>query len=250
MEPRDILTFTVSEGEIHDLMRAWCGEQPLAPAGWAPRVPIDRARRVFVPCWAFRASMRCWWDAQAGYSMAGRRFGGLGSARRPWPRQTLWETAQGVIDHVFDPVLVPAIKGLPLDLFQQLDPWPTDAFVPCHAAMLAGAVVETPRIPAVAAARLARREMTRQARLLCERQTPGDTFRFLHIDPRFEAERCELVLLPVWLLEYRFGGRPLQIIANGRTGRVAGMTPTTSWKTVAVAAVLFALITATVLALR
>ena len=38
------------------------------------------------------------------------------------------------------------------------------------------------------------------------------------------------ILLPVWLVAYRFRGRTYRFVVNARTGRVQGERPWSAWK--------------------
>ena len=38
------------------------------------------------------------------------------------------------------------------------------------------------------------------------------------------------VLVPVWLLQYNYGTKSYQVIANGYTGAIAGRRPYSAWK--------------------
>ena len=52
------------------------------------------------------------------------------------------------------------------------------------------------------------------------------------------------LLLPVWLLAYRYGGKPYRVVVNATTGEVSGERPWSPWKVgllVVAALVLFAL---------
>jgi hypothetical protein len=42
------------------------------------------------------------------------------------------------------------------------------------------------------------------------------------------------VLLPVWIMAYRFGDRVFRFLVNGQTGRATGDAPV-SWKKIAIA---------------
>ena len=63
---------------------------------------------------------------------------------------------------------------------------------------------------------------------------PGDTCRGLRVGTAFRDVNSDLVLLPVYLLTYRYGERLFRFLINGQTGKVAGQKPW-SWRRIALA---------------
>ena len=62
----------------------------------------------------------------------------------------------------------------------------------------------------------------------CARDIRADTHRNLRVDPTFQRQTFKHVLLPIWLVGYRYGTRDYQVVVNGATGQVAGEYPK-SW---------------------
>ena len=82
--------------------------------------------------------------------------------------------------------------------------------VPYDAAMLSGFVVEHYQIVLLDAAERSVQQMRAALEALCAQQVPGDTYRNLEISPTFSDRTFKHVLLPVWLLTYTFGARPIR----------------------------------------
>src|SRR5690606_17059355 len=61
-----------------------------------------------------------------------------------------------------------------------------------------------------------------RVRGLCARQVPGDTQRNLQVDATYRGRTFKHVLVPVWLVNYTYGRRTYQVVANGYTGAIAG----------------------------
>jgi hypothetical protein len=73
-------------------------------------------------------------------------------------------------------------------------------------------------------------------RALCAQDIRADTHRNLQVSPRFERQTFKHVLLPVWLVGYRYGAKDFQVVVNGATGRVAGEYPK-SWVKITLAVI-------------
>ncbi len=63
-----------------------------------------------------------------------------------------------------------------------------------------------------------------------KRRIGGDVQRIHGIDTEFGALTYKHLLLPVWLLVYRFRGKPYQVAVNAVTGEVQGARPWSFWK--------------------
>jgi hypothetical protein len=56
----------------------------------------------------------------------------------------------------------------------------------------------------------------------CGSDAPGDTHRNLRVRNDIGGVRWKHVLLPIWSLQYRFGGKVYTVLIHGQTGRVVG----------------------------
>ena len=60
---------------------------------------------------------------------------------------------------------------------------------------------------------------------MCAQDIRADTHRNLQVAPSFDRQTFKHVLLPVWLVGYRYGAKDYQVVVNGATGQVAGEYP-------------------------
>jgi hypothetical protein len=67
--------------------------------------------------------------------------------------------------------------------------------------------------------------MNAELRQLCAQQIPGDTYRDLQVHATFTQQRFKHILVPVWLMSYRYGTTTYQVVVNGVTGRMSGGRP-------------------------
>jgi predicted RNA-binding Zn-ribbon protein involved in translation (DUF1610 family) len=246
IRPQGILPFKIDANRVRDDIRRWWRSKWFAPGRLARTALVDTLRSVYIPYWTFDAQVHCPWTAESGYhyyvTVEGRDAQG-----RPVTRQeqrTRWEPAAGVIDHFFDDEAVPGTQGLPLDLLQQVEPFPTKDVVPYDTAFLAGHVVEHYRVVLMDAAQRSQDQMRATLESLCGSQVPGDTYRNLQIVPEYSGRTFKHVLVPVWLLSYNYGAKAFQVIANGYTGQIAGRYPKSVWKILlAILAVLIVVLT-------
>ncbi len=232
LRPQSVLPFRVPVDRAREVVRGWLSRRWLAPGALGRHAALDAVRGVYLPYWTFDAAVHCRWTAESGtyyYTTETVRDsrGRLASRR---VRHVRWAPAAGEIDHRFDDEPIAATRGVDLDLLRRIEPFPTHELVPYDTAYLAGFLVEHYQVVLVEAAQRARESMVQQLRALCAREVPGDTQRNLTVDPMFQGETFKHILVPAWLLSYRFGGRAWQVVTNGVTGAVAGHYPKSPWK--------------------
>ena len=58
----------------------------------------------------------------------------------------------------------------------------------------------------------------------------GDTQRVQSVNSRYEAITYKHLLLPVWLLAYKYSDKTYQVFINAATGEVQGERPYSVWK--------------------
>ncbi len=154
---------------------------------------------------------------------------GSGKNRRT-ERRTRWYPAGGNFQRFFDDVLVLANTGLRRDFMLALEPWPLLKVVPFDQQMLAGLMARTYDIELDECFKEGRQRI--DAAILSEvhQRIGGDTQRVHSVNSRYEAITYKHLLLPVWLLAYRYTGRTFQVFINAATGEVQGERPYSAWK--------------------
>jgi predicted RNA-binding Zn-ribbon protein involved in translation (DUF1610 family) len=232
IRPGSLMPFAVAEAKVREDIRRWYGSHFWAPNKLGGKALTDTLHGLYVPYWTFDAHAECPWEAEAGYHYYTRDSQGRTQ------RHTRWEYASGHVSLTFDDLLVPASKGIHQRLLQGLEPFPTTTTLkPYDPGYLAGWVVEQYQIDLVQGAENSRQRMENLLRDACAREVPGDTHRNLRIAPRFSGQTFKHILLPVWLLTYKYGSKTYQVAVNGATGKMAGEYPL-SWVKVTIAVVL------------
>jgi hypothetical protein len=87
---------------------------------------------------------------------------------------------------------------------------------------------------------VAKQQMGKVIERDCRNDIGGDEQRLNNVSTSYASVMYKLVLLPVWVVAYLYGGKTWQVLVNGRTGEVIGSRPYSKVKIAA--AVLAALI--------
>lgn len=230
--PHLVLPCIVDAGRVRDEIREWIDSEPLVPRGAGRRVRIERVEHRYVPYWTFDTKVNCLWHAQAGY-YEDRRVtvrNAEGKLESDTVTTTRWVPAVGEAKETFTEEPVPGTTRLPAARLNGLLPFPTAEAAAYDPGFLAGFEVERCGVTLRAASTQWYADMWTRLTALCKERVPGDTHRDFQIEPYYKDQAFRLVLVPVLVLAYRYGGRSYEVAINGRTGKMHGDTPLSGWK--------------------
>lgn len=217
--PNRVVPFAVVEETAVTTMRAWLGRGFWRPGDLAQQAEVVGMTAVYVPYWVFEAQVHTWWTADTSRTPAGARAN--------------WYPITGEHDGHYAGVLVGASGALtpaethalcPFDLGQAVEPDQVD---------LENVIVEQFTMARKYARPLARQGLEELERQACTALVPGNA-RNVHVNLRIAGLSSEPVLLPVWIMAYRYQQTVFRFLVNGQTGRATGKAPT-SWKKIAAA---------------
>jgi hypothetical protein len=140
-------------------------------------------------------------------------------------RHTRWWPAAGAFERFFDDLLVVTTRGLNPELVLALEPWPLARCVPFNQQMLAGYLARTYEIELEQGFQDAKQRIDEALVADVHRRIGGDTQQIHSIQTLYNALTFKHLLLPVWLLAYRYKDKVYQVMINGATGEVQGERP-------------------------
>lgn len=242
-----VLPFAVEHDAARECLVGWIRSRWFAPSGFRAQGVQGRFQGVYLPYWTF--------DAMTGTVYRGERgdhyWVTIQTGKQTQRvRRTRWQSASGSFRRFFDDVLVPGARGrensLPTKLLAGLDPWPLEASLPFTAAALSGFSARTYDVPLADAFGSGRMLMDAMLRQDVLRRIGGDEQRIHAVKSDFAALTYKHLLLPVWLLTYRFRNKPFRVSVNGATGEVQGERPWSVWKILGLVVVVAGIVTAIV----
>jgi hypothetical protein len=233
IRPETLLPFAVDEPGARARVRKWYGSRWWAPNNLNQKALTDTLHGVYLPYWTFDAQVGARYTAEAGTYFQNSQN----------KQEIRWRQVSGRIDHFFDDTLVCASRGVHPQLVQAVEPFPTtsERLKPYDPGYLSGWTVERYQLDLVGAAQQGRQRMLDAARQMCAGAIQADTQRNLQVEAQFDEQTFKHVLLPIWLVGYRYGARDFQVVINGATGQVAGEYPK-SWVKIGFAVLAAALV--------
>lgn len=140
-------------------------------------------------------------------------------------QRTAWTYKFGEFQRLFDDVLVVAASADSADLLQALEPWPLGKCVPFTQEVLAGFYARTYDVPLDEGFRRAKQRIEAALDQDVRQRIGGDEQQVTSQKTAYSAITYKHLLLPVWLLAYRYKEKTYRVTINAATGEVHGERP-------------------------
>ncbi|MEL7503742.1 MAG: primosomal protein N' (replication factor Y) - superfamily II helicase [Cyanobacteria bacterium J06554_6] len=184
---------------------------------------------VYLPFWTFDAHTVSDYRGERGTHYYVTRKGSDGKTERV--RKTRWRSASGQVNLNFDDVLVAASESIDRQRLCKLWPKVSAADLEPYAQQyLAGFKAQRYQILLKPGFELAKQQMEPDIRSKIRRDIGGDDQRVHQVSTSYSQETFKHILLPVWLMSYRYQGKAFQVMVNAQTGKVLGDRPLSAWK--------------------
>jgi hypothetical protein len=225
LRPRRVVPLSIDEREALIRLRKWLGSSFWRPGDLAQAAEVAHLRPVFVPFWSFAARLFTYWTADTSQTPPGARGD--------------WFPMFGENHSTYEGVLVGGSSTLTPAETHAICPYDLSAAVPPEQVDLDNVVYEQFRVQRKYARPLAHAALEGLERQACSMYVPGNC-RNLKVNLRVEGLAGVPVLLPVWIVAYRYRDQVYRFLVNGQTGQCTGTAPTSYRKIAAAVAIVIA----------
>jgi hypothetical protein len=216
LAPRRVVPFAVDHDSAVAAMREWLGRGFWRPSDLSERAAVHKMSAVYVPYWVFTARTFTYWTAD--------------SSQTPLSARGDWVPMSGEHRGNYAGLLIGASSVLTPSETSAICPFNLAEAVPPDQVDLQHIIAEQFRVQRKYARPQARQGLENMESQACAQYVPGRS-RNLKVNVRMEGLSSEPMLLPVWVMAYRYQDRVFRFLLNGQTGRATGQAPT-SWKKV------------------
>jgi predicted RNA-binding Zn-ribbon protein involved in translation (DUF1610 family) len=222
-----VLAFAVTRERAADNLSAWVRSRWFAPNEFRQRGANGKFSGVYLPFWTFDALAAVAYEGQRGEWYWETVKHGDQEER---VRRTRWWPASGRFQRFFDDLLVAATGGIRRNLIDGLEPWPLKECRPFSQEVLAGFVSRTYDVELEDGFAIAHQEIDSAIEGDVRQRIGGDEQQVDSIRTQLGAITFKHILLPVWMLAYRYRDKTYQVLVNACTGEVDGERPYSVWK--------------------
>jgi len=239
--PEFVIGFAVTPEKAMERFRRWLSRNSWFRPGDLKRAQIaEKLKGVYLPFWSFSMLAQSNWSTSIGEywyktetyytTQNGKR---VRKTRRV--RKTEWWPLEGKHHRYYSGYLVSGSRGLSQQEADRIKPFHLAALKRYQPYFLAGWLSEEYSVERDEALVACKQEFYRREKENVAAMLPGDTHRDLRVETYFHDVNSDLILLPVYLLSYRYRKKLYRFMLNGQTGKAAGDKPL-SWLKIACAA--------------
>ena len=229
--PEAVVPFHVDQRGAKDAFGEWIGSRWFAPGALKKVGSTEALHGTYVPHWTFDAQTHTDYRGQRGdyyyVTVTDQVSDGKGGTRTVTrqERRTRWRRAAGHVSRFFDDVLVVASTRLDPKKLHKMGPWTLSEARPFQQEYLTGYSALRYDVDPHAGSAEARREMRQVIDGDCRRDIGGDEQRVHDMDITYSQAMFKLMLMPLWIATYLYGGKTFQVMVNANTGEVVGDRP-------------------------
>lgn len=219
LKPKAVVPFQVPLRDAEAHLRRWLASSWWRPGDLAQAAVIERLTQVYVPYWVFAARTFTYWTADTSQVPMGARGN--------------WAPVAGEHRSEYTGLLIGASSVLTPAETNAICPYDLQAAVPPEQVDLESIVYEQFRVQRKYARAQAQQGLEELERQACRQYVPGNA-RNVHVNVRTEGLTSQPMLLPVWIMAYRYRDQVFRFLVNGQSGKSTGTAPTSLPKVVGV----------------
>jgi|GEM_PF-58104 len=219
MRPRYLIPFTVETESALNTIKHWLGNSWMTPSDLQQRAGLNELTGIYLPYWTFSAFCSANWRAQVGHTRTRRDKDGKTET------YTVWKWENGQVQFPIRDLLVPGTAKLNQRLLNELDQFNMGSLVEYSVDYLAGFNAQTYDIGLDNAWTHGRELMREQTKSACYRQASTGKVRNFSMNLDYADETWRYVLLPVYLITYRYEEESFTAMVNGQSGHITGQRP-------------------------
>ncbi|MCU1683227.1 MAG: hypothetical protein JWQ81_3966 [Amycolatopsis sp.] len=225
--PEGVLPFSLDRSAMRAALGKWTSSRWFAPTALKKVKEAESTKGTYVPHWTYDSQTASSYSGARGehYYVTESYTDNNGQRRTRQVQRTRWYPVQGSVWRAFDDVLVPASVLVPVKKLDGLAPWPLPNAVPYQPQYLAGYHALRYDVEPEPGFEEAKARMAPVIEADCRRDIGGDEQRVEAVNTNHGNVTFKLMLLPVWIASYLYGGKTFQILVNALTGEVDGERP-------------------------
>jgi DNA-directed RNA polymerase subunit RPC12/RpoP len=238
--PEFVIPFAVTHDQASEKFRVWLSSNSwFRPGDLAMAKVVEKLRGVYLPFWSFSMLAESGWSANIGeywyrtetYTVT---VNGKTETRTRQVRETEWWDLSGRHHKYYSGYLVSGSRGLDQRDADRIKPFHLAGLRRYESGYLAGWLSEEYSRERDEALEICQRVFYEAVQRDVAAFLPGDTHRSLNVRTNFSSINSDLILVPIYLLAYRYRDKVYRFLVNGQTGKLDGDKPI-SGKRIAIA---------------
>jgi hypothetical protein len=225
--PDGIVPFAVTQAQAIETMHKWLGTGFWRPGDLSQQALVVKMAPVYVPYWVFDAQTHTYWTADTNRTPAGAR--------------AKWYPIAGHHEGEHAGLLIGASGALTPAETTAICPFDLASAEPPDKMDMHNSTFERFTVPRKYARPLATQGFEQWEMSECQALVPGSN-RNLKVNVLITDLESRPMLLPVWVMAYRYQDRVFRFVANGQSGKATGSAPISKRKIAAAVAIVIIIV--------
>lgn len=209
--PQAAIAFAIAQEEAGRLLRTELKRGFWRPADLSDAAIIEKMTPVYVPFWVFQAQVFSNWTAD--------------TSDLPWGAKGDWRPVSGQHRAEYSGLLVGSSGALTPHETDAIGPFHLDQAVEPSAIDFDAFTVEEFNVSRKYARPYARSGLEALERQACDVEFVPPRSRNVKVNLRIQDMSSEPMLLPIWIMAYRYKDKIFRFLINGQTGKTFGQAP-------------------------
>jgi predicted RNA-binding Zn-ribbon protein involved in translation (DUF1610 family) len=234
--PEFVIGFAITPDQALKYFRDWLGRNSwFRPSDLRLAQVAEKLRGVYIPFWSFSMLAESRWSASIGEHWTRTETyttmeNGKMVTKTREVTETEWWDLNGGHHGYYSGYLVSGSRGLAQKEADRIGPFHLAALKRYAPYFLAGWLCEEYSVERQAAEQVSRQAFEETEQRNIADFLPGDTYRGLKAQTAFSQVASDLILLPIYLLSYRYRDKLYRFLLNGQTGKAEGEKPLSAWR--------------------
>ena len=225
LKPNSVYPFTVDKKVAIEKSKAWAKSRFFAPRKFKKNLNEENFTGVYQPAFTFDSNTYSTYVGRIGNRHT--RTVGSGKNKRV-ETYIVWRSISGTHENFFDDVLINADDSYSQKTLDKISPYDYSTIKVYDTEYLSGFMAKRSNREIEDCWVDAKRVIGGKIRRQILSKYSYDVVDYLNVNTTHENVTYKYALLPIYLLNYKYGKKLYSVHVNGNTGKVAGKTPI-SW---------------------
>jgi hypothetical protein len=239
--PEFVIGFAITPEQARERFQDWLRRGNWFRPGDLHTADIaGKLRGAYIPFWSFSMLAESRWSASIGENWTETETyttieNGKPVTKTRQVQHTEWWDLGGGHHQYYSGYLISGSRGLSQGDAQAIQPFHLAALKRYEPYFLAGWLNEEYSVVRDEALNICTQEFGRWERENVAKFLPGDTYNNLDVKTEMSRVNSDLILLPIYVLSYKYQDKLYRFLVNGQTGKTVGEKPL-SWTKIGIAA--------------
>lgn len=227
VKPNAVYPFLITAEKAEQFSKKWAKRRIFAPRRFKKSIETRNIHGVYEPCFTFDSDTLSRYEGRIGKTKTRTVRTKNGTRTETYID---WRFVKGKLSHFFNDVTVAAGEGMDQKSYSKLAPFDNSTIKVYSKEFLAGYSAKHYTKDLKTCWNESKEIIDKALREIILDMYGCDVVGYLNVSTIHNNVTFKYVLLPIYLLNYRYKKKDYRVAINGNTGKVCGKTPVSFWR--------------------